>query len=270
MPLSVPHSDGTEQCLRSSLSACMLKESRGSLCFDTIPAPFVRLARCHSRLCSFILLFSSLPLQETKLAPPENEFIASLNLPAEKASGWGTKTSSIRWKVCAQPNINTVKNIGMFFSDLLPLELLRMKGQVHPWCKAICFGFCWEWIWRSGSTVPVARQWVQEEGNRLHPGTGTNQRLLHTQKWHNTQGRQQRSVTRITAPWVPHHNTPPGAPGFSRAMWCYNQEVLICKELWLPVHIHMTHLVFKISQIHFVSGCLHTQLAWFTASMMYL
>lgn len=91
------------------------------------------------------------------------------------------QTSSIRRERGAQPNINTVKNIDIFFSDLLPLEPLRIKGQVQPWRKAICFGFCLEWIWRSACTVPAARQWVQEEGNCLHPETGTNQRLVHTQ-----------------------------------------------------------------------------------------
>jgi len=39
------------------------------------------------RLCSFILLFFFLPLHETKLSPPDNVFLASLNLLAEKASG---------------------------------------------------------------------------------------------------------------------------------------------------------------------------------------
>lgn len=158
-----------------------------------------------------------------------NEYISSLNPPADKASGWGTKTPSIRWKIFAQPNINTVNNIDVFFYDLLPSELLRMKGQVHPWCRAICFGFCWEWICCSDSTVAVVKQWVQEEGSHPSLATGTNQRLLHIQVTQ-PHGWQQRSVPRITAPWVPHHSTPTGTPGFKRAVWGAVQS----SDCWCP------------------------------------
>lgn len=127
-------------------------------------------------------IFHSSPPRNQTCSPSEWVY---LNSPADKASGWGTKTPSIRWKIFAQPNINTVKNIDVFFSDLLPLELSRMKDQVHPWCKAISKGFCWELICCSGSTV--AKQWVQEEGSHLPLATGTSHRLLHT-KWHNTRG----------------------------------------------------------------------------------
>lgn len=59
------------------------------------------------------------PLHETKLLPPENEFIGSLNLPAEKASGKGVKISSVKWKPYAQSNIDKVMGIDLFFSDLV-------------------------------------------------------------------------------------------------------------------------------------------------------
>lgn len=63
--------------------------------------------------------------------------------------------------------------IDLFFSDLLPLELRRVRDQVHPCCEAICFEFCLERSWCSGPTVPVAGFLVQEERTGL--GTGTNQ-----------------------------------------------------------------------------------------------
>lgn len=159
----------------------------------------------------------------------------------------------------AQPNINTVKNIDMFFSDLLPLELLRMKGQVHPWCKAICFGFCWEWICCTDSTAPVAKTVGAREGNHLHPATGTNQRLLHTQVTQH-QGRQQTSVPRTTASWAPHHSTPTGAPGFNRAVWG-----AVHRAVTAAARPHSTLSAQKLLN-PFTSTWLHTQLVWFSAS----
>lgn len=61
------------------------------VCINALPAPCSGLPDGIARLPSFILFLYSLHLQETKLVPPEHEFIESSNIPAEKASGRGTK-----------------------------------------------------------------------------------------------------------------------------------------------------------------------------------
>lgn len=156
----------------------MVKEGHASLCFDAIPAPCARWPDGIARLCSFYY-FSLFPSKKPNLLHQRMSLLQVWISQLRKLQDEEQRPLLLDERH-AQPNINTVKNIDMFFPDLLPLEILRMKGQVHPWCKAICFGFCWEQIWCSGSMVP-ARQWVQEEGYCLCPGTGINQRLLHTQ-----------------------------------------------------------------------------------------
>lgn len=171
---AVPHWDGT--AVLGALSGCLY--GKGRPC-KSASMPSLPLAQGYlMALLGCLLLFYSFTLFTSK---KPNSFLQSMSLLKVQISQLRKlQGEELKWKACARPNINTVKSIDIFFSDLLPLQLLRMKGQVHPWCEGICFGFCWERTWCSGSTVPVARHSVQEEGTCLQLGTGTNQGLLST------------------------------------------------------------------------------------------